>query len=113
MYVYIQTETNPDLFTTGFYRPDGTWEPDSDHPTREEAEHQVAILNGGTITKKHLPDLIKAYVREDGSEGTATYRDIVTDLLHHATDTIGITHLKAFEYIMSSAKEVFLQEYLE
>ena len=49
MYVYIQSETSPDLFTVGFYHPDDNkWEPDSDHPTRDEAANRVAYLNGET-----------------------------------------------------------------
>lgn len=46
MYVYKQTETSPDLFTVGFYTPEGTWEPDSDHGEREKAANRVAYLNG-------------------------------------------------------------------
>lgn len=45
MYVYIQTE--PGLFTVGFYDPSGKWHSDSDHSSRAEARHQVAYLNGG------------------------------------------------------------------
>ncbi len=44
MYVYIKSE--PNLFTVGFYKPDGKWEPESDHPTRKEAAERVAWLNG-------------------------------------------------------------------
>ncbi len=43
MYVYIRT---PELWTVGFYAPDGTWEPESDHVTSEEAAKRVAWLNG-------------------------------------------------------------------
>lgn len=43
-YVYIQSE--PRLFTVGFYTPDGHWEPESDHPTRDKAAERVAWLNG-------------------------------------------------------------------
>ena len=58
MYVYKQTE--PNLFTVGYYQP-GTnkWEPDSDHPTREEAAKRVAYMNGETI-----PDLSKIIFEE-------------------------------------------------
>jgi hypothetical protein len=45
MYVYIQTE--PTLYTVGFYDPNGKWHPESDHPTRAEAAERVAKLNGG------------------------------------------------------------------
>ncbi len=44
MYVYIRTETN--LWTVGFYRPDGTWVPESDHETKEAAAERVHYLNG-------------------------------------------------------------------
>ncbi len=47
MYVYIQTETSPPLWTVGFYTPDGKWQPDSDHTTRESAAQRVHYLNGG------------------------------------------------------------------
>ncbi len=45
MYVYIQSE--PSLWTVGFYRPDGFWESESDWDTREAAAHRVHYLNGG------------------------------------------------------------------
>lgn len=45
MYVYIQSE--PNLFTVGFYKPDGKWEPESDHTTADEAARRVHYLNGG------------------------------------------------------------------
>lgn len=44
MYVYIQSE--PYLFTVGFYAPNGEWHPDSDYASREEAAKRVSYLNG-------------------------------------------------------------------
>jgi len=44
-WVYIQSE--PSLWTVGFYSPDGRWQPDSDHSSREEAAQRVHWLNGG------------------------------------------------------------------
>jgi hypothetical protein len=44
MYVYIRSE--PRLWTVGFYAPDSTWHPDSDHESSEEAAKRVAWLNG-------------------------------------------------------------------
>jgi rubrerythrin len=44
MYVYIQSE--PSLWTVGFYDPTGRWHPDSDWPSRDEAARRVAYLNG-------------------------------------------------------------------
>ena len=47
-YVYIgPTRDEPLLRTVGFYRPDGKWEPESDHETDESAAARVAYLNGG------------------------------------------------------------------
>lgn len=45
MYVYIQSE--PGLFTVGFYDPAGRWQPESDYGTRAEAVMRVHYLNGG------------------------------------------------------------------
>lgn len=44
-YVYIRSE--PWLYTVGFYAPDGTWHPESDHETAEAAAARVHYLNGG------------------------------------------------------------------
>ncbi len=56
-YVYIQSERagqkispgnymEHNLYTVGFYAPNGKWEPESDHSDREEAAKRVAYLNG-------------------------------------------------------------------
>ena len=45
MYVYIQSE--PNLWTVGFYKPDGRWESESDHDSPEKAAIKVHYLNGG------------------------------------------------------------------
>ena len=49
MYVYIESEHNPEgsLWTVGFYDPNGKWIPESDHNTSEKAARRVAWLNGG------------------------------------------------------------------
>ena len=44
MYVYINSE--PNLWTVGFYDPQGGWHTDSDHDSRGEAAERVAWLNG-------------------------------------------------------------------
>ena len=44
MWVYRQTEE--ELWTVGFYAPDGTWHTDSDHGTKGEAATRVHYLNG-------------------------------------------------------------------
>lgn len=45
LWVYIQTE--PQLWTVGFYAPDGKFHSDSDHSDREKAADRVHYLNGG------------------------------------------------------------------
>lgn len=44
-WVYIQSESQ--LFTVGFFTPDGTWHTDSDWGRRDEASIRVHYLNGG------------------------------------------------------------------
>lgn len=44
MYVYIQTE--PGLWTVGFYDPQGTFVPESDHSNSEDVTKRVHWLNG-------------------------------------------------------------------
>jgi len=44
---YVYRSFEPGLWTVGFYMPDGTWEPESDHGSKDEAAARVAWLNGG------------------------------------------------------------------
>ena len=43
-YVYIESETN--VWTVGFYAPDGKWIPESDHALAWKAAERVHWLNG-------------------------------------------------------------------
>lgn len=45
MWVYIHSDVN--LWTVGFYDPNGNYQTDSDHSDREEAAKRVHYLNGG------------------------------------------------------------------
>jgi len=45
MWVYKQSE--PRLWTVGYYSPDGTFVPESDHSDSEIAAERVHWLNGG------------------------------------------------------------------
>lgn len=45
MYVYIYCK-DAGVYTVGFYAPDGTWNPESDWNTSEEAAKRVHYLNG-------------------------------------------------------------------
>ena len=44
MWVYIQSE--PSLWTVGFYDPNGKWQPESDHESPVSAAERVNYLNG-------------------------------------------------------------------
>lgn len=54
LWIYRQTE--PELYTVGHYSPDGKWQTDSDHGSKEEASDRVAFLNGTdfALRKDHL-----------------------------------------------------------
>lgn len=45
MWVYIKSESQ--LWTVGFYTPNGQWQPESDWGSSEEAAERVHYLNGG------------------------------------------------------------------
>jgi hypothetical protein len=44
--MWVYQETEPFLYTVGFYSPDGTWHTDSDHADRDKARERVHYLNG-------------------------------------------------------------------
>ena len=50
-YVYVLSEDactyDADLWTVGFYKPDGKWNPESDYSDVDDARRQVHYLNGG------------------------------------------------------------------
>jgi hypothetical protein len=45
-YVYMKTE--PQLWTVGFYSPDGEWNPEGDYDSKDQAAERVHYLNGGS-----------------------------------------------------------------
>lgn len=45
MWVYIRSEN--ELWTVGFYTPDGKFHPESDHESKKKAAERVHWLNGG------------------------------------------------------------------
>lgn len=47
-WVFIKSE--PQLWTVGFYDPNGKWQAESDHNEQEEAAKRVHFLNGGSMT---------------------------------------------------------------
>jgi hypothetical protein len=59
MWVYINSE--PRLWTVGFYSPDGRWHPDSDHDSTEKAAARVHWLNGG---EQNFDERVRAMLAE-------------------------------------------------
>ncbi len=55
-WVYKQSE--PGLWTVGFYEPNGKWQPESDHDTAASAAARVHYLNGGNSAE--LLEALKA-----------------------------------------------------
>lgn len=45
-WVYVKSK-GEELWTVGFYRPDGKWEAEDDYLTSEAAADRVHFLNGG------------------------------------------------------------------
>jgi hypothetical protein len=61
-YVYIRSEiaghggAEHDLYTVGFYKPGtplGSFVPESDHATAEQAAARISYLNGGSNTEAY------------------------------------------------------------
>ena len=54
-YVYVLSEKWREegvlhhLYTVGFYKPDGKFEPESDFSSKDDARNRVAFLNGGVV----------------------------------------------------------------
>lgn len=63
-YVYIESE--PGLWTVGFYDPNGKWVPSSDHNREVEASNRVIALNGGAAAPQ-LPPLVEKCPRCEGN----------------------------------------------
>jgi hypothetical protein len=53
MWVYQQTE--PGVWTVGFFDPDGVWNTDSDHGEKSKAARRVHFLNGGNVPDIDTP----------------------------------------------------------
>lgn len=51
MFVYLKSE--PQLWTVGFYAPNGKWVGESDWPSAEQAAARVHYLNGGHGGNSH------------------------------------------------------------
>jgi hypothetical protein len=113
MYVYIQSDTNPDLYTVGFYDPNGNWQPESDHRSARNAAEQVAWLNGYHNESSDLPDL-EQYCRDFITEKLPQYEDqeiYACDLGNEITQEININGSATFS--TKKAREYLLHWYSE
>lgn len=52
-WVYVRSE--PQLWTVGFYDPEGKWHPDADYNSSEKAAERVHYLNGGNNSIELCP----------------------------------------------------------
>jgi len=50
MYVFVESEE--ELWTVGFYTPNGRWMSESDHSSSEKAAARTNYLNGGSASKR-------------------------------------------------------------
>ncbi len=72
-YVYIQSE--PGLWTVGYYDPDGKWEPLSDHSDQDDALARVAWLNGND--PEFAPNKEGEQAMSDFTEGQEAYAKVL------------------------------------
>lgn len=78
-YVYIRTE--PQLWTAGHFTPDGQWEPESDHGSKDEAARRVAWLNGNAgPSLEALADSIDQRLNNENADRQAIAEDIAAQL---------------------------------
>ncbi len=55
MTTWVYQQSEPRLWTVGFYEPSGRWHPESDHATPERAAGRCHWLNGGPPTNHPEP----------------------------------------------------------
>ena len=56
-WIYKNSQSEPNLWTVGFYKPDGEFEPESDHDSTEDAAMRVNYLNGGAGVRPSISQL--------------------------------------------------------
>ena len=104
-YVYVQSEKQDyendihGLWTVGFYDPSGEWQPESDHPSPEEAAERVAYLNGAT-------DILEFFRREVRALNDQLVENVkIIEEGNNQTQEVS-TLLKNLEAMLLEAKEV-------
>lgn len=89
---WVYKRTEPTLWTVGFYKPDGTWEPESDHGSDHEAAERVHWLNGdctqdaSTSTSETNEDRVVKRLLVLTEDELDLCADDLFDLVHDAAD---------------------------
>ena len=55
-WVYVKSTDEHNLWTVGFFAPDGKWHPETDWTTSAKAAKRVHWLNGGSTPWKEVLD---------------------------------------------------------
>lgn len=76
MYVYKQTE--PSLWTVGFYEPDGTWIAESDHDNPYDAAERVHYLSGKQAGHRSFPIRVAVPPGEEGDAEEEAIKSLST-----------------------------------
>lgn len=109
MYTIINSE--PGLYTVGFYSPDNVWHPYEDFEDKEAAGEKCNYLNGGKIPK---PVLI---IKIPSSVGMKNVRDILLDknILNLRDDywILAVNDGEKFDVEIVSVKEVSQKRFQE
>lgn len=95
-YVYIKSE--PELWTVGYYDPQGRWNPESDHGSLSEAVARTAYLNGENTSadarlKMHYLGLANLLGTVASSVEDTELRDMIEVALHVVTEIIPTTQV--------------------
>jgi hypothetical protein len=61
---WVYRRSEPTLWTVGFYDPEGTWQPESDHGDPRAAADRVHWLNGGSASHPERPPGIRIIGRD-------------------------------------------------
>ena len=92
-YVYIRSE--PGLWTVGFYRPDGKWEPESDWDSTDKAAARAAFLMGGESPNSY--DRLKR-VEKVGLR--------LADYIDTLGAVAGVPDLRTWKLVLAKAREL-------
>lgn len=89
-YVYLHTEhsSEHDLYTVGFYDPNGKWVPESDWSERKEAGDRASYLNGSSKPEHVFPNGFTSWM-----ETFFEVVNIMTGMIQKEPMPVGISDL--------------------